>query len=56
MLTKIENAKQQWGGSNKLIDTWLDKRQELIVNYCQIAGIPPFEANCQALPNRKAIN
>jgi len=50
MLTKIEYAQQQWGGSNALIDTWLGKRQELIVTYCQIAGLPPFEVKTQALP------
>ena len=55
MLNKVEQAKQQWGGSNQLIDTWLQKRQELIVNYCQIAGLPPFDTNGQALPSREAI-
>lgn len=55
MLNKIEKARQQWGGSNKLIDTWLEKRQELIVNYCQIAGLPPFESDTQALPATDAI-
>lgn len=55
MLTKIEKAKQQWGGTNKLIDNWLEKRRELIVNYCQIAGLPPFESDNQALPATDAI-
>ncbi|MDP2560808.1 sigma D regulator [Psychrobium sp. 1_MG-2023] len=55
MLKKIEQAQQQWGGSNQLIDTWLNKRQELIVNYCQIAGIPPFEENAQQLPQVQDI-
>jgi regulator of sigma D len=55
MLTRIEKAQQQWGGSNTLIDTWLGKRQELIVNYCQIAGLPPFESQGQALPATNAI-
>jgi len=53
MLDKIEQAQQQWGGSNELIDTWLNKRQELIINYCQIAGIPPYGENTEHLP---AIN
>lgn len=55
MLNKIEQAREQWGGSNQLIDTWLGKRQELIVNYCQIAGLAPFETNSQALPELAAI-
>jgi len=55
MLTKIEQAQQQWGGSNALIDSWLGKRQELIVNYCQIAGLPPFESQTHCLPAQDAI-
>jgi len=51
MLQKIEQAQQQWGGSNELIDSWLNKRQELIINYCQIAGIPPYGENTQQLPD-----
>ena len=56
MLKKVELAQQQWGGSNQLIDTWLNKRQELIVNYCQIAGIPPFEQNVLQLPAAQDIS
>ena len=55
MLSKIKQAKQQWGGSNKLIDSCLEKRQELIVNYCQIAGLPPFQQKDNALPAPSAI-
>lgn len=55
MLSKIKQAKQQWGGSNKLIDAWLEKRQELIVNYCEIAGLSPFKQVDNALPEPKAI-
>ena len=56
MLEKIKHARQQWGGSNKLIDTWLGKRQELIVNYCQIAGIPPYDTNSQQLPEEQEVS
>ncbi|NRA59364.1 MAG: sigma D regulator [Psychrobium sp.] len=56
MLKKVELAQQQWGGSNQLIDAWLNKRQELIVNYCQIAGIAPFEQNIQQLPAGQDIS
>jgi len=56
MLEKIEQARQQWGGSNLLIDTWLNKRQELIVAYCQIAGMPPYEKNAQQLPKDEEIS
>jgi len=55
MLKQIEQAQKQWGGSNQLIDTWLNKRQELIINYCQIAGIPPYGENTQQLPDQKDV-
>ena len=55
MLDKVEQARQQWGGSNLLIDAWLNKRQELIVVYCQIAGIPPYDENSHQLPNEADI-
>lgn len=55
MLRKIEQAQKQWGGSNKLIDSWLNKRQELIINYCQIAGVPPYGENTQQLPDKKDV-
>lgn len=56
MLEKVKQARQQWGGSNLLIDTWLNKRQELIVTYCQIAGIPPYEKNAHHIPNDDDIS
>ena len=43
MLTKLEQAQQRWGGSHKVIDTWLEERQELLVHYCRQVGLPPFE-------------
>ncbi len=56
MLEKVQKARQQWGGSNLLIDTWLNKRQELIVTYCQIAGIPPYNENPNQLPKETEIS
>jgi len=56
MLNKVQQARQQWGGSNLLIDTWLNKRQELIVAYCQIAGMPPYEKNSHQLPELEDIS
>lgn len=56
MLEKVQKARQQWGGSNLLIDTWLNKRQELIVTYCQIAGIPPYDENSSQLPRDEEIS
>ncbi|MGF1762571.1 sigma D regulator [Aliivibrio kagoshimensis] len=44
MLTKLNLFQEQWKGSSSVIDHWLDTRQELIVNYCKLAGLPPFES------------
>ncbi|MCL2917754.1 sigma D regulator [Shewanella litorisediminis] len=43
MLSQLEKAEQRWGGANKLIDQWLENRRNLLVHYCQIAGLPPYE-------------
>ncbi len=42
MLTQLKKVQQQWQGSHKAIDNWLDERQALLVAYCQLAGLPPF--------------
>ncbi|MDC8829859.1 sigma D regulator [Alteromonas gilva] len=39
MLNQVEIAKQRWGGANKTIDAWLDERRELLIKYCQLAGV-----------------
>ena len=56
MLTKLERATKQWGGVNATIDTWLDERKELLVQYCRLAGLPPFERPDKALPSSRDIN
>lgn len=56
MLTKLERATKQWGGVNSTIDTWLDERKELLVQYCRLAGLPPFERPDKALPSSREIN
>lgn len=55
MLTRIEQAEQKWGGIHKLIDTWLEERKTLLVQYCQLAGLPPFENSNNALPGNQQI-
>lgn len=51
MLRKLEKAEQKWGGSNKLIDQWLENRRKLLVHYCQIAGLPPYGSPNKSLPS-----
>lgn len=55
MLRKLEKAKQKWGGANTLIDQWLDNRRNLLINYCQIAGLPPYELDDNSLPSIDTI-
>ena len=55
MLTKMERAKEKWGGSHQLIDGWLNERSDLLVRYCQLAGLPPYERNDNALPDSQDI-
>ncbi|WP_299789976.1 sigma D regulator [uncultured Shewanella sp.] len=55
MLRQLEKAEQKWGGSNTLIDHWLNNRRKLLVNYCQIAGIPPYESTEKSLPELTSI-
>jgi regulator of sigma D len=45
MYTRLQHARQQWGGSLSAIDNWLEERQQLIVSYCKLAALPPFESN-----------
>lgn len=44
MLTKLNLFQEQWKGSSSVIDHWLETRQELLVSYCKLAGLPPFES------------
>lgn len=55
MLNKLQQAKEQWGGFNSTIDAWLEERKQLLVQYCQLAGLPPFERTDNALPNKEEI-
>ncbi|MDX2319421.1 MAG: sigma D regulator [Moritella sp.] len=54
MLTKLEQAQQAWGGTHNAIDHWLEERQELIVDYCKLEGLPPFEKSA-ALPSKDEL-
>jgi len=56
MLNKVEQASARWGGAHDAIDTWLLERKELLVRYCQLAGLPPFERVANALPDKDDIH
>jgi regulator of sigma D len=55
MLTRLEKAQQRWGGSHNVIDNWLNERQQILVNYCQLAGLPPYENDERALPDTQEV-
>lgn len=37
MLDDCKTAKERWGGVNKIIDRWLEERQEMLVRYCSLS-------------------
>lgn len=39
MLEHCKNANERWGGVSKILDTWLQQRQELIVEFCTVSGV-----------------
>ncbi|GAC13649.1 Rsd/AlgQ family anti-sigma factor [Aliiglaciecola lipolytica] len=55
MLDRVEIAKQKWSGYHKSVDIWLQERQKLLVQYCQLAGLPPFEKAKSGLPETDKI-
>ncbi|MCL1068854.1 sigma D regulator [Shewanella olleyana] len=55
MLTKLEKAEQKWGGSNKLVDQWLQHRRVLLIQYFKIAGLAPYTMPAKSLPKADAV-
>ena len=55
MYTRVQQAQQKWGGSLNAIDNWLQERRELIVCYCRLAGLPPFEKDRHTMPSQDKI-
>ena len=39
MLENCKTIKERWGGVSKILDNWLQQRQELIVEFCTITGV-----------------
>ncbi|CAB0151758.1 Regulator of sigma D [Pseudidiomarina piscicola] len=55
MLTRQEQAKQRWGGAHQEIDAWLHERQEMLIEYFKLAGLPPYNKRQAALPSAEEI-
>lgn len=45
MLENCKSAKERWGGVSDIIDRWLHERQQLLVAYCDLSNIEPFDEN-----------
>ena len=56
MLTRLEQTQQKYGGASTIIDAWLAERQELLVKYCKLAGLPPFDQEKSVLPEALTVN
>lgn len=55
MLTKLEQAKEEWAGTLSVLDNWLDERQKLVILYCELAGLPPYQQEKRCLPKQEKI-
>lgn len=55
MLKQTEQAQQRWGGEHEAVDRWLHERQQLLVRYFQLAGLPPYSTDQQQLPSAESI-
>lgn len=56
MLSRLEQTQQKYGGANHIIDNWLAERQELLVKYCKLAGLPPYDSGSKLLPDVSDVN
>ena len=54
MLNRLESLTQRVGGSNELVDQWLQARKQLLVAYCSLVGIKPNKEKHTPL-NEKAL-
>lgn len=48
MYETFDHSKQRWGGCSEIIDYWLTLRQELLINYSNVAGLNKIDK--RALP------
>lgn len=52
MLKQLENVKSKWGGKSQTVDNWLQARQQLLVTYCNLAGL---DQKSESLPEANDI-
>lgn len=46
MLDNCATKEERWEGVQRLINSWLAERQELVVIYCSLSGVSNFQADC----------
>ncbi|GGB17414.1 Rsd/AlgQ family anti-sigma factor [Agarivorans gilvus] len=56
MLRKVEQAQAKWGGASQVIDAWLSARKKLLIAYCELAGLPPYDKLDRSLPDASKIS
>lgn len=42
MLENCKSAKERWGGVSDIIDKWLQERQDMLVQYCELSQTQEF--------------
>jgi len=55
MLNQLETLAERIGGSNKLVDRWLNTRKQLLIYYYNLVGIKPGKGSYMQL-NEKALD
>ena len=55
MLNQLDVLTERVGGSNELVDFWLNARRQLLVAYYQVVGIKPNKESLTAL-DEKALD
>lgn len=51
MLENCKSARERWGGVSDLIDRWLEERQQMLVQFCDLSNI----ADDTESPNRESM-
>ncbi|MBT8148551.1 MAG: sigma D regulator [Pseudomonadales bacterium] len=50
MLEHCKDNVERWGGVSRILDGWLQQRQELIVEFCTVSGVHELGSNSQQDP------
>jgi regulator of sigma D len=45
MLENCKDAKERWGGVSEIIDRWLEERQQMLVQYCDLSALDSATSN-----------